>query len=147
MRTTRLGSISLLALVLLAPACTSGESCTDADCQHSAVVTFPVGIVSGSYLLILADGPQMAMARCLDPGNPETADNPEGLRCDAQGFTLEGHELANARELTVTIIPDEGDEVVEAVRLEAVDEITPNGPDCPPICFVRNGQLRLGVGG
>lgn len=129
------------------PACTSSQTCTDADCDHSAVVTFPPNVVDGAYSLVLDGDGGMTTARCSDPGNPDTADNPEGLTCNGDGFSLDGHPLANAREIRVTIIPDEGEEVSEFVRLEAVDEITPNGPDCPPICFVRNGQLRIGVGG
>lgn len=136
----------LLVPSLVGPGCAVDSGCTEIDCNHEAVVTFPPGSVSGAYTLELRGDFETAIARCLDPSNPETADNPSGLTCDAFGFTLEGHPLANEREVLVTVTPDEGDGFSVPVRLEAVDELTPNGPDCPPVCFVRNGQVRLAEG-
>ncbi len=131
-------------MVSLTTSCVGDTACTEVACEHEAVVTFPPGLVQGAYELRLDGSSQTAAARCVDPGN--AGDNPEGLTCDANGFSLVGHPLANDREITVTITPDDGDGVVASVRLEAVDEITPNGPDCPPICFVRNGQVRANGG-
>lgn len=136
--------LAAVALSLVGPACLADSGCTEIDCDHEAVVTFPAGAVSGAYTLVLQGELERATARCLDPGSPEAAENPGGLSCDGFGFTLEGHPLANERELLVTVMPDEGDGFMASVRLEAVDELTPNGPDCPPVCFVRNGQVRLG---
>jgi hypothetical protein len=125
--------------------------CTQAGCESEAVVTFPAGLVSGAYDLVLEGEGETATARCLDPSAPETADNPEGIDCDAQGFTIMGHPLANERELVVTVIPyvngEPGDPVSETVRLDAVEEITPNGPDCGPVCVIRNGQVRADTEG
>ncbi len=138
-------TVPLLTLPLLvATACTGTTTCTDAGCENEAVVTFPPSLVSGAYDLLLDGDMGSATIRCLDPGAPETQENPAGITCDAQGFTLLGHSLANARSLRVTIIPVDEDPVIEneEVRLEAVDERNPNGPDCPPTCFVRNGQVR-----
>lgn len=134
----------LAALLLPGLGCADGSACTEIGCEHEATVTFPAGLVTGAYTLVLEGERDTATARCLDPGNPETADNPVGLSCDGNGFVLEGLELANERELVVTVMPDDGDPFSTTVRLEAVDELTPNGPDCPPVCFVRNGQVRLG---
>jgi hypothetical protein len=137
----------VVALAALVPGCAgSSSACTELGCTFEAIVTFPPNLVAGAYDLVLEGETETATARCLDPGAPETADNPEGLRCDAQGFSLDGHPLAIERELVVTVIPDEGEEVSQAVRLDAIEEITPNGPDCPPLCVVRNGQLRLEMG-
>lgn len=136
----------LVTLAGLVPACAGETACTELGCESEAIVTFPAGLVSGAYDLVLeGEGPTVA-ARCLDPSAPETAENPEGLECDAGGFQLHG-DLANQRELVVTVIPyvdgEPGEPVTDTVRLDAVEEITPNGPDCPPLCVVRNGQLRL----
>lgn len=136
------------ALAMLLPTgCATETACTEVGCESEAIVTFPAGLVSGAYDLVLEGEGQTATARCLDPSAPETAENPPGLRCDATGFELLGHPLANERELVVTIVPYEngepGEPVSEAVTLSAIETITPNGPDCPPICVVRNGQLRL----
>ena len=121
------------------------QSCTEAGCDHMATVTLPSGALSGAYDLLLEfEGMDTLSARCSDPAAPETADNPEGLACDGNTFTLEGTEAA-ARTVFVTITdPDTGDVLIPRteVRLEAVDELRPNGPDCPPVCFVRNGDLR-----
>lgn len=137
-------------LAWLLAGCDAGSTCGTAECEPEAVVTFPAGLVAGAYDLVLEGEGETVTVRCLDPGAPETAENPAGIRCDAQGFTLEGHPLANERELVVTVIPLGGEEpsdpVSEAVRLEAIEEVTPNGPGCPPLCVVRNGQLRLGAG-
>jgi hypothetical protein len=137
----------LVALAVLVPGCAGSSACTEIGCVSEAIVTFPPNLVTGAYDLVLEGEGETATARCLDPGAPETADNPEGLTCDAQGFTLVGHPLANQRELVVTVIPEEGEEVSEPVRLDAIEEVTPNGPDCPPLCVIRNGQLRSGTGG
>ena len=128
--------------------CDSGQSCTEVGCDHEAVVTYPSGLLSAAYELTLSfPGVPPISARCADPGAPELADNPEGLTCDLSGFSLVG-ELAVHRDVIVQITDTEtGEELVAGteVRLEAVDELTPNGPDCPPTCFVRNGQLVVGV--
>ena len=122
------------------------QSCTEAGCDHMATVTLPAGAVSGAYDLLLEfEGMDTVSARCSDSAAPETADNPDGIACDGSTFTLEGTEAA-ARTVFVTITdPDSGDAIVPRteVRLEAVDELRPNGPDCPPVCFVRNGDLKL----
>lgn len=155
-----LGSVALGRLRLglglwlglgLSPACGGETACTQLGCESEAVVTYAIdlfpGEISGPYELVLEGEGETATARCLDPAAPETADNPAGLSCDAQGFSLVGHPLANERELVVTIALLETDETVTGpVRLEAVEEVTPNGPDCPPLCVVRNGQLRPGAG-
>lgn len=135
-----------VTLAGLVPGCAGESACTEIGCESEAIVTFPAGLVSGAYDLVLeGEGPAVT-ARCLDPSAPETAENPEGLECDTAGFRLRG-DLANQRELVVTVIPyvdgEPGEPVSEPVRLDAVEEITPNGPDCPPLCVVRNGQLRL----
>lgn len=144
-------SVLVASLAWLVSGCTSGTACTDAGCESEATVTFPAGLVSGAYDLVLEGEGETVTARCLDPSAPETLENPEGLTCDAQGFVLLGHPLANERELVVTVLPymegEPGDPVSETVRLDAIEEVTPNGPDCPPICVIRNGQLRTGTEG
>jgi hypothetical protein len=146
----RLLGCAALVVILgsLVPGCTSSSGCTEIGCESEAIVTFPAGLVSGAYDLVLEGEGETVTARCLDPGAPETAENPEGLTCTADRFELLGHPLANERELVVTLVPydasgEMGEPVSETVRLDAIEEITPNGPNCPPICVVRNGQLRL----
>lgn len=141
--------VVLLGLSATLPglACDSSEECTEIACEHEAVVTIPSGLVQGPYDLTLTfEGGMSVVARCADPSAPETAQNPEDITCDASGFTIAG-ERANARDVRVTIAePDDGEVLAQGieVRLDAVGEETPNGPGCPPTCFVRNGQLQLG---
>lgn len=150
----RVPGIVLLPTVLVVAlgglACGGETACTELDCQSEAIVTFPPSLFAAgptAYDLVLEGDTQTVTARCLDLGAPEAAENPEGLRCDAQGFSLVGHPLANERELVVTVLILETDEMIsEPVRLEAIEEVTPNGPDCPPLCVIRNGQLRQGQG-
>ena len=100
----RIAAGSLLAALLLPGlGCADGSACTEIGCEHEATVTFPAGLVTGAYTLVLEGERDTATARCLDPGNPETADNPVGLSCDGNGFVLEGLELANERGLPVGI--------------------------------------------
>jgi hypothetical protein len=138
---------ALPLLLSVAAASCSPSDCTDLDCEHEAIVTFPAGLVDGPYNLTLQADNATQSARCNDPTAPETNDNPVGLRCDLAGFTLTDNDFANERTLLVSLQKVEGDEVVATdveVRLEAVEELYPNGEDCDPVCFVRNGQLLLG---
>ena len=143
MRTVLL--VLVAASLAAAIACGSGSgACTEIGCDHEAIVTFPAALVSGPYDLVLRTDTETATARCADPSAPETAENPEGLSCDLSGFTLTGHPLANARSVFVTIVRVEDDETLvddTEVRLDAVGMEQPNGPDCEPTCFIRNGQL------
>lgn len=127
--------------------CGAGSgACTEVGCEHEAVVTFPPALVEGPYDLVLRGEAETATARCADPGAPETADNPAGLTCDLSGFTLTGHPLANVRSVFVTVVRvEDGEMLVDdvEVRLDAVGMEQPNGPDCEPVCFIRNGQLLL----
>ncbi len=52
MRVTWLLLASLLLLASIA-GCAVSSSCTEADCEHEAIVTFPAGLVSGAYALML----------------------------------------------------------------------------------------------
>lgn len=130
--------------VVLATGCAGSGQCTEATCEHEAVVTYPAGLLSGPYDLTLsfAGLPELT-SRCSDPGAPELADNPEGVTCDLAGFQLTG-EIAGQRTVSVQLLDVPSGEVIVAgseVRLEAVGESRPNGPDCDPVCFVRNGSL------
>ncbi len=107
-------------------------------------MTFPPGLVAGAYDLLLTSDLGTLTARCGDPGAPEAVSNPPELTCDANGLQLDGHVLASARELNVTITQVSDDAVVAdavLVTLDVAEENTPNGPDCPPTCYIRNGQL------
>jgi hypothetical protein len=133
---------------LLGAGC-SEDACTLIGCENEAVVTFPSGAVSGPYDLVIAREGDMLTARCNDPNAAEAAANPPELDCNASGFELRGHALANARSVQITIIDTATDQEVAAnveVFLDVVDESQPNGPDCPPTCFVRNGRLVLSPG-
>lgn len=125
-------------------ACDAGGACTEIGCEHRAIVTLPAGTVDGPYDLFIEDATRMSSARCNDPGSPEAMDSPPGLQCDASGFELTGHPLANARSVRITIIDPETDEVlVEQVEvfLDVAETLQPNGEGCEPTCFVRHGQL------
>lgn len=140
----RLWLFTALGSMLAMVQCSADGECTELDCDNQAVVTFPAGLVSGAYDLIIASEGRMIGARCLDPSAPETGDNPPGLTCDANGYELIDDSLANSRSVMVTIIDvDSGDPLVEQseVILNAVGEEQPNGPDCPPTCYIRNGRL------
>lgn len=139
--------VFVLALLVASPGAATGcaaESCTELACNDESVVSFPPQLVDGAYDLVLVSDLGTLSARCSDPGAAEAADNPPELRCDGGGFELDGHILASARELTVTVTQvSDGSVVADAVlvTLGVAEENTPNGPDCPPTCYVRNGQL------
>ena len=140
--------LRFLALVATAQAggCTAGLECTEVGCEHEAVVTYPIGLVSGPYDLVLQGDTETLMARCNDPGAPEAVDNPPELTCDSNGFTLIGGPLANERSVRLTLVDVQSEEALVAdteVFLDAVDEVYPNGPSCPPVCYIRHGQVLL----
>jgi hypothetical protein len=138
--------LAALGPLFVVPSCNAEGGCTELDCDHESVVTFPPGLVSGAYDLVISAGGRTLGARCLDPSAPETADNPTGLTCDAEGYELLGDALANERSVSVTIIDVDTEEVLAdtvEVILNAVGEDQPNGPGCPPTCFVRNGRLTV----
>lgn len=127
------------------PAC-GEEACTLVGCLDRSIITFPSGVIDGPYDLVVMGVAETLSARCLDPGAPEAMENPAGLECDASSFTLEDHPLASERSVRVTVVDvDTGDTLIENVEVTTVvaEEIHPNGEDCPPTCYVRNGQVLL----
>ena len=132
--------VAILGLV----GCTGEQSCTEIGCDDDATITYPTGTVSGPYDLVVDTGTEMLTARCSDPGAPEVADNSPGLSCNASSFSVEG-PAAQGHSLRVTLTPVGMDAIFEGaeVLLSVVDERQPNGPDCPPTCFSRTGQLGI----
>jgi hypothetical protein len=132
---------SMLASVWLACA---DDECTEIGCYDQSIVSLPVGLVQGPYDLEITGTPTPLQARCLQPAAPEAAENSPELECDGSTFEINVAPGTSVREIQVTITDVDTEEVLAAnvvVQLDAVDESAPNGPDCPPICFVRNGAL------
>ncbi|MBC8068656.1 MAG: hypothetical protein IAG13_10015 [Deltaproteobacteria bacterium] len=131
----------LLAFVLAGCA---DDECPTIGCEDTSQISFPVGLVIQPYDLVVVAEVGMFTARCLQPSAPEADANPPELRCDRSGFELTGGEFARMRELQITVTDVESGEVLAAGNVDAgvVDELAPNGPDCPGLCFVRNGELR-----
>jgi hypothetical protein len=121
----------------------ANDECTEIGCDNTSEVTYPVGLVSAPYDLTIVAEVGTITARCLDPTAPEAEMNPPELKCDREGFTITGGDFAQMQELMVTVVDVETEEVLATgnVDANAVDEITPNGPDCPGVCYVRNGAL------
>jgi hypothetical protein len=132
----------LLALVL--GGCADQE-CTEIGCEDSSQVSFPIGLVNAPYDLTIVAEVGMFTARCLQPSAPEADANPPELKCDRMGFTITGGDFARMRELQITVVDVETEAVLASDSVDAgvVEELTPNGPDCPGSCFVRNGELRV----
>jgi hypothetical protein len=141
-RIAALGVVSALSVPLTA--CGGSDACTLLECDNVAIVTFPGGLVSGPYDLVVEDLGDSIVARCSDLGSPEAMENPPEIECDVGGFTLVGHDLANARSFRVSIIDVASDEVLvegAEVFLTVAHTDQPNGPDCPPTCYERHGQV------
>lgn len=132
---------ALACLCLCVPSCAGADACTEADCNNEAVVTYPAALVSGPYNLTLRNGSEMETFACNDPQT--AAELPPEIDCDADGFELVDSPFGLRSTVTVTIT--DADENLIAgpteVRLNAVDEVQPNGPDCEPTCIIRNGAL------
>jgi hypothetical protein len=132
-----------LAIVSLLVACADDE-CTLIGCYDQSIVSLPAGLVEGPYDILITGTPTPLQARCLQPASPEAAENSPEIECSTTTFELNVAPGTSVREIQVTITDVDTEEVLAAdvvVALDAVDESTPNGPDCPPICFVRNGAL------
>ncbi len=135
--------------VLLFAGCVD-DACSEITCGDRSVVTFPPGLIEGPYDLVITGPATTLQARCLQPAAPEAAENSPELKCDASSFEVTVEPGLSVRELGVTIIDVDSEVTLVAavtVPVDAVDEETPNGPDCPPICFVRNGALIVPDGG
>jgi hypothetical protein len=125
------------------------DACTEIACEDSSVVSLPVGLVDGPYDLEVVAGDVTHRARCLQPASPEATENSPDLDCDASSFELGSPAGTSTREIVVTITDVDTQTVLAQgapVMLDAVGEQTPNGPDCPPVCFVRNGALAVAGG-
>lgn len=125
------------------------DSCTLIACNDVSVVSLPPGLVEGPYDLEVVVGESTLRARCLQPASPEAAENSPELDCDTTTFEITAEPGTSVREIQVTIIDVDTEETLAAainVALDAVGEETPNGPDCPPVCFVRNGALTVAGG-
>lgn len=134
----------VLLAVLLPSGCAIDDACTEIACSDRSVVSLPPGLVEGPYDLEVTGTDTMLHARCLQPAAPEAAENSPELDCDTATFEITSEAGTSVREIQVTIIDVDTETTLAAavtVALDAVDEETPNGPDCPPICFIRNGAL------
>lgn len=133
---------TLTCLLLCSSSCAGGDgTCTDAGCANEAVVTYPAGLVSGPYTLTLRNGGDTETYACNDPQT--AADLPADITCNASGFELVDSPFGIRSTVTVTITDDEENLIAgpTEVVLQAVETVQPNGPDCEPTCFIRNGRL------
>ncbi len=138
----------IAALVSLAAGLSgcAGTECSQLDCSDHAIVSLPLDLVDGAYDLVVESEHGTLVARCLQAPPPEGPANSPELSCTATEFEIDEGDVASAREIRVTITDvDTGEVLAEAVdvTLEVAMEITPNGPDCEPICYERNGQLLV----
>lgn len=134
-----------LSAWLFASSCVE-DACTEIACDDLSVVSLPIGFVDGPYDLQVVANETTYTARCLQPAAPEAADNSPELECSASTFELSVPPGTSARELRVTITDVDTEMLLvesAVVALGFVGEETPNGPDCPPICFERNGALEV----
>jgi len=139
--------VAVLVPLVCAPlgGCASVE-CTEIGCTDRAVVSYPLDLIDGPYDIVVASERGTLTARCLQAAPPEGPENSPGLECDAGGFEIEESDVASAREVTVTITDvDSGELLADGVEvtLDVVQEHQPNGPDCEPVCYERNGQLLV----
>jgi hypothetical protein len=126
--------------------CGTSEACTEIGCDDEASVGFPLGLVEGPYDLVVSGDGGTITARCNDPDAPEAESNPPELECDSRGFTLVGHDLARTNDLVVGVtLVETGEVAVDdvPVLLSTVETQEPNGPGCPPVCYVREGSVPM----
>ena len=134
---------ALACLSLFVPSCAGADACTEVGCTNEAVVTYPTGLVSGPYNLTLRNGSDMETYACNDPQT--AADLPPEVDCDAAGFELVDSPYGLRSTVTVTITDADENLIAGPVEviLQAVETVQPNGPDCEPTCFIRNGRLDV----
>jgi len=140
-----MGRLIVAAAMVLMCGCAE-ETCTQIGCGDTSIVTFPRGLVEGPYDLEVTAMGTTWRARCLQPASAEAVENSIELECDANTFELTLPAGTSPREVQVTVVDVVSETVLIAavtVALDAVSEDTPNGPDCPPICFIRNGAVVI----
>ena len=135
-----------MALAALAGCGGGSEACTEIGCESSATVEFQTSIPQ-AYDLQVRIGGETLTARCNDPDSMEAVDNPEDLECDARGFTIIGPRGESSSAM-ITVVDATTEEAIFAnisvqLATSADGTLQPNGPDCPPVCYERFGQLIL----
>lgn len=132
-----------LALVPLSLSGCAAEACTDAGCESTIRVDYGSITVNEPYVLsINPEGPTVSVT-CLGSG-PDSEPPPDWIDCDANGFELVG-EFGSLTTITVAVVPVASQEPLIAnalVPLTVVETLEPNGPDCPPACYVREGSTE-----
>lgn len=137
---------AVLASLVASLASCGGTECSLVGCMDQAIVSLPPDLIEGPYDLVVESEHGTLVSRCLQAAPPEGPENSPSLSCDATQFEIEESDVASSRELRVTITDvATGEVLAEAVdvTMEVAMEIQPNGPDCEPTCYERNGQLLV----
>jgi hypothetical protein len=133
----------VLPLVASSGGCLGSGACTEADCSSVIEVSYGSQVVNEPYELTIDPNGGKISVICL--GEPtDEPQPPEWLRCDANGFTITGSEADLLTSITVTVVPVATEEAVianEFVSLLTDEVLQPNGPDCEPTCYTRNGVV------
>lgn len=139
----RLPALLALALLPLSLEGCDAQACTEAGCESTIRVDYGSLTINEPYeLSINPEGPTVSVT-CLGSG-PDAEPLPDWIECDANGFELVG-ELGSLTTITVAVVPVATQEAVIAnalVPLTVVETLQPNGPDCPPACYVREGSTE-----
>ena len=140
---------ALLASSILVAACDLGEepqSCTLGSCQSVASVAFLDGPLASAYELEVTVGDATYTLLCAPPAADLDATPTLRIECDQDGFRLHGSESEVPTVFVVIRDPMSEEPMIESeVALEHTDTWAANGPDCPPICEIREGAISLNV--
>jgi len=147
-----------LWLVMLAASACSHQRCKEAGCTAGARVTYQHRVSPNYELQVRTAGLALAAhcpqdARSATPVGPNSAT----LVCDESGFSVATANAsngaatpygsnpvdANALSFEVELKRAEGPPIQRTVQASLTHVERPNGPDCPSVCYSRQGTMNL----
>jgi hypothetical protein len=139
-----------LALVLLGTSGCAGpfgaSACTEIGCTSAVVFNVSEDLVAGETYEVEACAADVCRsARLSVPrGDDVVSVTADGLELfperDQVRLDLPNDDDGRTRTVMLTITDESGDRIVDATAEADFEQQRPNGPDCPPVCWV--GQVR-----
>jgi hypothetical protein len=133
MGTPRLVVLPMLAMLVGCGAGGEGSgACTEIGCQPASAQVQIAGLPSTPAVVELCAG--------------ETCTTVRGSRRRLGRVVVDLPETAGEEVRVQIAVRDGGNVIARDAALIPVQELRPNGPDCPPVCRFARGRLDLDTG-
>ena len=147
-----------VGLLALAPLACSQVRCKEAGCFAGAQVVYDQSLPTPYELTVRTAGLSLSAHCPVDARSSRpVAPNAATLVCDASGFTVSTANAANGSATQYGTNPVDANSlnfdvalsragaapIQRAVRVTLTHVERPNGPDCPSVCYSRQGTMGL----